>query len=99
MHGHEFVFYPIKSYHEFKLKRSNNSYTFSTLIHTKYIMIKNATTWFLAKVGSHVLGFLGTLLAWRHYCCTKHLQECNYSIIIIIIIIIIRKRSGDLMKH
>jgi hypothetical protein len=39
MHKHEFVFYPTSSHHEFKQKGSNNSYTLSTLIHTKYIMI------------------------------------------------------------
>jgi hypothetical protein len=31
--------YPTYSHHEFKQNRSNNNYTFSTLIHTKYIMI------------------------------------------------------------
>jgi hypothetical protein len=30
---------PTNSHHEFNLKGSNNSYTFSTLIHIKYIMI------------------------------------------------------------
>jgi hypothetical protein len=31
--------YPTNSHHEFKQKGSNNSYTFNTLIYTKYIMI------------------------------------------------------------
>ena len=44
MYRYEFVFYPTNSHHEFNLKGSNNSYTFSTLIHIKYIMIQNATT-------------------------------------------------------
>ena len=39
MHRHEFVFYPTSSHHEFKQEGSNNSYAFSALIHTKYIMI------------------------------------------------------------
>jgi len=51
MHRHEFVFYPTNSHHECNLKGSNNSYTFSTLIHIKYYRNTN----FLPIKFRHVL--------------------------------------------
>ena len=56
------------------LRNNNKTCTSTNKIHHD---LEYATTWFLAKVGSRVLGFLGTLLVWRPYCSTKHFQECN----------------------
>ena len=57
--------YPTSSHLEFKQKHLIiviNSVHSVHFVNTKYIVILNATTWFLAKVGSCVLGFLGTSL-------------------------------------
>jgi len=54
--------YPTSSHLEFKQKHLIIVIHSVHFVNTKYIVILNATTWFLAKVGSCILGFLGTSL-------------------------------------